>query len=363
MVHRADPSPLSAGVYTRPCAARTDAPDPILPDDVPTPDDLAAARRTLGEHGLFSPSYFARRLSSDLDRDIWVKYETFSPIRSFKLRGALWAVHTAATSGASSIVTASTGNHGQGVALAGLTIGLPVTVFMPAGVDPVKQRQMQDLGADLQVSGRTLTDAEGGAVRFATDHGGLYIEDGENAGLMAGAASIGLEILEQVPGVDTIIAPVGGGNLAAGVCLALRHSGADARAVGVQSTAAPGATASWLAGSVVRRPCATLAGGLATDRPGRLSLSVLRDRLDAMCLVDEEDLWRGIRLVYDWIGYGLELAAVAPFMALHRFGDSIPGERVVIIASGACIDPQQLAAALSGQSLASWIDRVAASSA
>jgi threonine dehydratase len=127
------------------------------------------------------------------------------------------------------------------------------------------------------------------------------------------------------------------------------------RLIGVQSTAAQAVTVSWLNRAAARRPCTTLAGGLATEHPGGLALAVLCTRLDAMCLVDEDDLWSAVRWTYDLLGHNLELAATAPFAALRRFGSSIPGDTVVVVASGACIGAGQLAAALSGQSRTDWI--------
>jgi threonine dehydratase len=324
------------------------------PPGAPDPAVLAAARAMLRERQVHSPARREHALSAALDRDVWVKYESFLPVGSFKLRGALWAVQQARQRGAKAVVTASTGNHGQGMALAGLLMAVPVTVFIPAGVDALKQRRIRDLGAGLRIAGAVLTEAEEGARRFAGEIGGAYVEDGESADLLAGAASIGAEILDQVPAADTVIAPVGGGNLAAALCLAISDAAAPVRLIGVQSAAAPAVTVSWLNKQAVRRPCATLAEGLATEHPGGLALAVLLARLDAMCLVDEDDLWRALRWTYDLLGHNLELAATAPFAALRRFGSSIPGDTIVVVASGACIGAGQLAAALSGQSRRGW---------
>ena len=130
---------------------------------------------------------------------------------------------------------------------------------------------------------------------------------------------------------------------------------APVRVIGVQSAAAPAVTLSWLNHQAVRRPCTTLAEGLATEHPGGMALAILCARLDAMCLVDENDLWRSLRWTYDLLGHNLELAATAPFAALRRFGSSIPGDTVVVVASGACIGADQLTAALSGQGRQGWI--------
>jgi threonine dehydratase len=323
----------------------------------PDPATLTAARTRLEELHIHTPAYLSPALSDRFGREVWVKYETFLATGSFKLRGAIWAVEQAKARGASGIVTASTGNHGQGIAYAASRARMPVTVFVPEGTEAVKQRRMREFGAHLRTAGPHLSDAEAGAIRWAAETGATYIEDGESGDLMAGAASIGTEILRQVPGADTIIAPVGGGNLAAALCLAALSEGSDVGLVGAQSSAAAGVTVSWLRGELVRSPCMTLAGGLATERPGRVALDVLRHRLDLMCLVDEDDLWHGVRNAYDALGHNLELAAVAPLAALERFGDSIGGASVVVVASGSCIGSDQLAYALNGRTRGDWLER------
>lgn len=343
------PRPPAPGCYRR--AGRSE-------EQAPAGQDLAAlpvARARLRELGIYSPVHRSPALCDRFGREVWVKYESFLAVGSFKLRGAIWAVEQAKLRGASGVVTASTGNHGQGIAFAASRSSMPVTVFVPDGTDAVKQRRMREFGAQLRTAGTALSDAEAAAIQWAAQTGASYIEDGENADLMAGAASIGTEILQQVPGADTIIAPVGGGNLTAALCLAALEAGSNATLAGVQSSAAGGVTASWLAGEVVESACTTLAGGLATQRPGRLSFDVLRHRLDLMCVVEEDDLWRGVRTAYDTLGHNLELAAVAPLAALERFGDSIGGEHVVLVASGGCIGSDQLAAILRGRTRTDWL--------
>lgn len=324
--------------------------------DEPSPADLADARRYLAECGITSPVQLSRPLSERFGREVWVKYESFLEVGSFKLRGAMWAVHQAKARGAATVVTASTGNHGQGVALAGQRLGIPVTVFMPDDVDAVKQRRMREFGADVRAGGKRLADAETAALDAAR-LGAVFIEDGENPDLMAGAASIGLELAEQVPHADIVIAPVGGGNLSAALCLALACTRASTRIVGAQSRAAPGVALSWLAGRLVQAECNTLAGGLATERPGRLALSVLLRHLAGIAVIDEDDLWNAVRLAYENLSHNLELAAVAPLAALERFPDEMPGSTVVVVASGSCIDAAQLGHILTGGTRTEWLTR------
>ncbi len=347
---------LPRGPYRRPFPEQ---PWIAPPEGVAIPDEheLEQARDTVTARFGATPAYPADRLSEEFGADLWVKLESASPIRSFKHRGALWSVERARRSGASGVVTASTGNHGQGVALSGRELGVPVTVFTPERVDPVKRRQMLELGATLEGVGATLTDAERAAKAHAAMTGALYIEDGEDVALLAGAASIGSEIAAQIPDVSTVVVPVGGGNLIAGVALGLSDAieGRRVRIVGVQSTAASGVTASWIDRDMRYRSCTTLAGGLATEHPGHLALSVIDRSVDLMVLVDETDLWDTIGWAFDRTGLTLELAATAAFAAVRHFPDDVIEGRTVLLATGACIERCMLTSALSGASLETWL--------
>src|SRR5437016_4680025 len=140
-----------------------------------------------------------------------------------------------------------------------------------------------------------------------------YVEDGDDAGLMAGAATILWEMLERQPELDTVLVPTGGGNLIAATLLAAERLRPELRIVGVQSSAAPGATRSWLDGEVRSLPSTTEAGGLATEYPGGLSLKVMLRLLETIVLVTEEDLWRAVGAAFRATGYPIELAGAAGF--------------------------------------------------
>jgi threonine dehydratase len=294
-----------------------------------------------------TPMLFSARLSQRWGRSVHVKYENVSAIRSFKARGALYAVAQLSPAQRNSgVVTASTGNHGQGVAFAGRHFGVPVTVVVPEGVEPAKLDAIRNIGPDLRILGQNLTEAEAYAEDFAKDRGALFIEDGENADLMAGAASVASEMLDEEPSLDSLIVPVGGGNLIAGALLAVSRRSTEMSVVGVQSVAAPGATKSWLAGSIQKEECETFAGGLATEHPGERSLAVMTSLLHHMVLVTEEDLWSAMAMTFGATGAVIEGAAAAGVAALERFGDEIPGERVGVILTGGWVSRNDLLRAL-----------------
>lgn len=322
-------------------------PDPPVPDA----DTLAWARRLVAAAHPPTPLVASHRLTAATGRSIFLKLEGTSAVRSFKFRGALAAIARSVEDGVSGpIVTASTGNHGQGVAFAGHRHGLEVIVCSPETTLPEKREAMRSLGATVVLAGSTLSDSEEHARQIASERGGLYIEDGESPHLMAGAATVAMEMLEHQPDLDTIVVPVGGGNLVAATLLAVKASGSSATVVGVQSTAAPGAALSWSAGRVVRHECTTYAGGLATERPGELSLKVMLRLLQTMVLVTDDDLRTASGDAFTSLGLVVEGAAAAPLVALDLHPDAIPGDRVGLVISGSWLSSGQLAEGLARKS-------------
>ena len=311
---------------------------------LPTEEQIEQAYRDFRRSETPTPLVESPALSRRYGRSVFVKLEGLSPIRSFKHRGALAAVRALAHDH-SRVVTASTGNHGQGVAYAAARLGLHSTVLVPETALADKVEAIRALGADVRVAGENLTEAQQQAEVLAERERAAYLEDGEDPLLMAGAAGMMVEILDQRPGGGTVIVPVGGGNLIAGSLLAARDESAVA-IIGVQSTAAPAVHDSWRAGQVVTRPCDTFAGGLATERPGALSLDVILRHLTAMGLVTEDDLFAAIAVGFREAGILLEGAAAAPLALLERHGDEIVSDTVVVVASGSWISPAQLAEAL-----------------
>ncbi|MBJ7598235.1 pyridoxal-phosphate dependent enzyme [Candidatus Nephthysia bennettiae] len=312
-------------------------------EGVPSAADLASAREFLAREVPPTPAVSLPHLSSALGREIWMKLECLSPIRSFKHRGALCSVRALKASGASGVLTVSTGNHGQGVAYAGGRLGVPVTVVAPRPSEPRKLAAMRALGAQVELRGENLSEAEEAAAQLAAARELVYLEDGEDPWLMAGASTVLLELTEQAAGLDTVLVQVGGGNLVAASLLAARAAGSPVRIVGVQSTAAPGATLSWQQGSIRPAESRTIAGGIATEKPGRLSLEVMKALLGSMVLVDDADLWRSVGTLLQTTGLAVEPSGAAGLAALERFGAEIEGERVGVLLTGGWIGEAALA--------------------
>jgi threonine dehydratase len=301
----------------------------------PTPAELLRARAFLTAHYARTPLYLAPRLSQVYGRKIHVKYENHGPVRSFKARGALYRLSLLSREERlRGVVTASTGNHGQGIAYAGGLLDIPTTVVVPEGAPPLKTENISALGGTLRIAGKNLQEAEKEAKDLARRDDILFIEDGNDAGLMAGAGTVAWEILEELAEVSTIVVPVGGGNLISGAALVAKRLRPDIRIVGVQSAAAPAVYRSWKEKVMCEAPSGTSAGGLATSRPGVLAFTVLKDLVDSMILVSEAELDEGVRAVLDATGQIAEGAGAAPFAALKKLDASAGSGSIVLILTG-----------------------------
>ena len=302
--------------------------------------DVYQARQGLAPHLAVTPLLRSPILSERLGCDLWVKYENCSPIRSFKARGGIYRLLTlpAEYQGA---VTASTGNHGQGIALGAQIAQQRAVVVVPEGANPAKVAAIQSLGADLRVIGIDLAESNRAARQIAADQQMLYIEDGEDPAVMTGCATLALEIVEQLPDLDDLVLPTGGGNLLGAAGLVLDGVAPGVRLTGVQSDAAPSVHVSWQAGEPqwVDR-CETFAGGLATNFPGALTFAYFKQRPDLTRLVSENDLLVAAKTMLRSTGHLPEGAGAAALAGVLADPARYAGRRVVILLSGSNVEPK-----------------------
>lgn len=333
------PKGPSAGIYSEPARSV----DMEQTSEITSGAALDRAAVLVAKTEVPTPLRYAPGLSQRMGKRVFLKLETESPIRSFKHRGALVALDNFHRSGtADTVVTASTGNHGQGVAYAAGRVGMATIVIAPTTTAFPKIEAMQKLGADVRIQGENLGQSQALAQELADEmESAVYIEDGEHPDLMAGAATVMREILEICPEADTVLVPVGGGNLIAGSLATAQRLRSEANIIGIQSSAASGVTHSWLSGQMAERSCETFAGGLATTRPGNLSLEVMTRLLKTMVVVDEQDLRRGISQVWAIEGIEVEAAAAAPIAAATRFPEVVTGETVVMLITGGWLSDEE----------------------
>lgn len=272
-------------------------------------------------------------LSQDLGCDVWIKNETVSPIASFKWRGALNDLRREPDTRA--VVTSSTGNHGQGVAWAARTAGIPAHVFLPLGANPVKREKIALLGATIHDSGHDLDAAKEEAMAFAEREGLRFIDDGESEGVIEGAGTVGFEIANALERVDFVFAPMGSGSLASGVAIAIKERHPRARVIAVQSKGSPAMVESFHARKAIERPADTIADGLVCRVPARLALDLLVEHVDDAIAVSDDELVAAMRAMILRAHLLVEPAGAASLAGALRYRGEVQDKRVVLIATGA----------------------------
>jgi threonine dehydratase len=310
-----------------------------------TLDDVREAARAIAPHLRPTPLYPYAGLQRLLDAEVWVKHENHQPVGAFKVRGGVNLVsRLGAEERERGLITASTGNHGQSIAYAARLFGVTARVCAPDGVNPVKLDAMQSLGAEVIVHGRDFDEAREHCERLAAEHGYRYVHSGNEPLLIAGVGTETLEIVEELPDVDVILVPVGGGSGAAGACVAAKSLRPAIEVIGVQSEAAPAAHESWRRRALVESTSATVAEGLATRVPFELPQRILWEHLDDFVLVPEAELLAATRLMIEHTRNLVEPAGAAALAGALRLRERLRGRRLALIASGGNISPAQLAA-------------------
>ena len=311
--------------------------------------DVLAARGRIRAHLAPSPLRAYPGLSHMVGADVWVKHENLLPTGVFKLRGGinLFSRFDDETR-RRGVVASSTGNHGQSVAYAAKLFGVHAAVCVPEGANPVKVEAMRDLGAEVVLVGHDFDEARLHSERLAKERGSRYIHAGDEPDLIAGVATATLEILEEQPGVEVILVPVGGGSGAAGACIAAKSVNASIQVIGVQSAQSPAAHDAWQSGRLEGRTNTTVAEGLATGTPFALPQRIMRELLDDFVLVDDDELLRATRLMIEKTRTLVEPAGAAALAAAldASLAPRLKGRRVALICTGANISPAQLAVAL-----------------
>jgi threonine dehydratase len=304
-------------------------------EGIPAMADLLEARAVVKRYFRPTPFHFSHGLSRRCGCEVYVKYENCSPIRSFKVRGALYSLwRLTPEERRAGVITESTGNHGQGIAYAGRILGIPSTIVVPSVTPELKRQAIRSFGGELCVFGRDVSETGPQARKLAAESGKTLIEDGADGGLMAGAATVAWEILEDLPDVQVLIVPVGSGNFIAATCLVAKRLNPAIRVVGVQAEGAAAAALSLKAGTIVQGPINTFAEGIADSAPGTLAFEVMKRDVDDMVLVSEEELQRSIVTVLSETGQVAEGAGAAAFAALEKHRSRWAGSKVVPILSG-----------------------------
>lgn len=311
----------------------------------------AAARIT--PHIRRTPTEHSRSVSALAGREVFLKLENLQRTGAFKIRGALNAIlQLDPTARASGVVTASAGNHGQGVAFAAQLAGVPVCVVLPHGVPLAKLTAIQRAGAETVLVGGGYDEAHAAALELAGDRGRAYVHAFDDDAIIAGQGTVALELLRDAPDLDTIVVPVGGGGLIAGIALAARAHPGKPRIVGVQAAGASALADSFGLGRIVERGASTIADGIAVRRPAERTFSLVRALVDDVVTVSDQAIARAMVVLLERHKLLAEGAGAAALAAVLEANGRVGGRRVGVIVSGGNVDPNLLGKALQ-QGLAS----------
>ncbi|MGV8876697.1 MAG: threonine ammonia-lyase [Rhodoglobus sp.] len=313
----------------------------------PTLADFERARERVREVADITPMQTSRFLSEILEAPVFLKCENLQRTGSFKIRGAYNRLASLTEEEkARGVVAASAGNHAQGVAFAARELGIKSTIFMPVGVPLPKLQATKAYGAEVILRGHTVDEPLRAAARYAEDTGAVLIHPFDHEDVVAGQGTLALEVFDQVPQVDTIIVPVGGGGLVSGVAGAIKlraqQEGRTVRVIGVQSANASAYLPSLDKGEIVEiatQP--TIADGIAVSKPGVLNFEMVRDLVDEVITVTDDQTAYAVLVLLERAKLVVEPAGAVGVAAILSGQVEHSGNTVVVL-SGGNIDPMMM---------------------
>jgi len=314
---------------------------------IPTDKQVNEARELLGRFLKPTRLVPAEQLGWDSDTRVFLKLETDLPTGSFKPRGALYALMKSREERSiKGVVAASTGNHGAAVAYAAQLAKLPATIFLPEAPNPIKRARIVALGAsvrEVEWKGPSLANA---AAAFAQEHDYYFLNDASDELVPVGTATIAAEILDELPAPDVMIVPMGDTALIRGVAAEAKRRHPACKIIGVQAAQAPSYARSWQEDRVVTTDtCDTIADGLATCIPLKHNVRVIRELVDEIRLVSEDELLHGIRTLLYQERLVAEAAGAAATAAFLQNPTAYAGRSVVLLVTGSTISHELLAQA------------------
>ena len=307
--------------------------------------DIREARERVSDVARHTPLERSRSFSEMSGADLHLKLENFQRTGAFKIRGAMNRIQTLSeTEREAGVVTASAGNHAQGVALAASRAGVDATVVMPKFAPVSKVKATRGYGASVRLEGVDYDEAQAYAHQLERDEGRTYVHAFDDPVVMAGQGTLGLEIVDDCPDLDTVVVPIGGGGLISGVAVAIKQQLPDVRVVGVQAEGAASAAKSLEAGEVTEIDSVdTIADGIATRSVGDRTLEVMEEYVDEVVTVDDREIALALTLLLERAKTLVEGAgAVALAAVLSEAFEYDDGETVVAALCGGNIDLNRL---------------------
>lgn len=313
----------------------------------PTLEDFQAARENVAAIAILTPVLHSNFLSEHTGHDVYLKAENLQRTGAYKLRGAYNRISKlTAEERARGVVAASAGNHAQGVALAATQLGIKATIFMPTGASLPKVQATRGYGAEVVLVGANFAEALKASQAFAKETHAVFIPPFDNIDVITGQGTVALEVMDQVPDVETIVVAIGGGGLAAGVAVAAKlraaAEGRKVRVIGVQSEHAAAYPPSLEAQEIVEiQTQPTIADGIAVSKPGHIPFELIRKHIDKVVTVSENEIAKAILTLLERAKQVVEPAGAVGVAALLS-GAIKPKGTTAVILSGGNIDPMLL---------------------
>lgn len=318
----------------------------LLEDKLVTIDDIKRARETLSGHVLQTPSIASPALSKLTGADVYLKLENQQVTGSFKTRGSLVRMSVLDEGERSAgVVAASAGNHAQGVAYHADKLGIPATIYMPSNTPFTKVARTEALGANVILEGDGVAECRVLAMQAAEAEGKVFIHPYDDPHVIAGQGTAAVEFLEDVPELDFMIVPIGGGGLAAGCCIAAAAHTSNVKVVGVQADAYPSMHQAFN-GQPPQGKGATIADGIAVKEPGELTTPILQSHMNDIEVVREAEIERAVQVFVDVQRLIVEGSGAVPLAHLMSDTDRYKGRKVGLVISGGNIDSRLLSSVL-----------------
>jgi threonine dehydratase len=315
---------------------------------IPTFQAVLEARRRIRPYLAPTPLYSYPAINALIDTNVYIKHENYQPVGAFKVRGGINLVSQLSPEERErGVIAASTGNHGQSVSYAARLFGVTSRIVVPEGANPGKVAAMQGMGSEVIHYGATFDEARQHCEELAREHGYRYIHSGDEPLLIAGVATATLEMLEDEPGLDVIIVPIGGGSGAAGACIVADTISPATRIIGVQSELSPSAYESWRQHRLLPASNRTFAEGLATGTAFELPQTILWERLDDFILVSDAEIQQAMVWMIERAHTLAEAAGAATLAAAYHLRDELHGKKIGIVCSGGNTSLEHLKRALS----------------
>ena len=303
--------------------------------EFPTLRDIYRAKKTIAPHLARTPSHYSAGLSELLEAEVYLKHDEYLPLGAFKARGGInFVANLSQEERERGVITASTGNHGQSIASACRIFGVRALIVLPEEANPLKVAAMRALGAEVVFHGANFDEAKDHCERLAKEEGYRYAHPSNEPLLIAGVATQTLEVIEDLPEVEVVMMPLGGGSGVAGACLVAKAVDPNIRVVAVQSEAAPGGYLYWKNGRRTEALMETFAEGIATSEGYEGPQAILKEHLDDFVLVSDDDIRRAIGLLIEKAHTMAEGAGAVALAGAVKHPQLVKGKKVSITVSG-----------------------------